>query len=86
MIIIVEVHENPSIGCDAKEFMDNKFNDSVFVNNGHEIIVKPIEKATRDMLVVVTPNGDRREIYAYDLNKLMTTLLNLTGTTVIGYD
>ena len=85
MNLIIEVHENENIGCDTREHYDSKKEqlEKVFKANGHNIITDYIEDAEKDMLVILTPNGERTEIYAYNLHKLNTTLFNIVGIEVI---
>lgn len=81
--INVIVNENPALGCDAEKHFNDHFDDTMYTVNGWEIEVKFTYKRDRnDSLKVITPNGDEREIYAYNIPKLHTLLQQLCGINV----
>ena len=83
MKIIIQINENPILGCDAEEHFNLHFDKSGYEANGVEIVTVFTRKFNaKDSMTVITPNGDQRELYSYNLDALHNLLQQLSGIKV----
>ena len=79
-VVTIEVHEKASKGiAKAKKFFETDFNQDVFKKAGYRLRTHYPKRNFKDMLVIIDPRGDRREIEATQLGTINELLFNLFG-------